>query len=101
MTVGRALDNVLYILDIDDIIEVIEAVDIFDIPSKGDEITIDINSIMDDEDDEIKKFIEIHGSSYIVDKLREDFCGRKNADLKKYILVFLRPKNNMNKEENL
>ena len=101
MTIKTALDNILYVLDIDDIIEVIEAVDLFVIPKRGDEIVIDINSITHDEDDEIKKFIEFHGSVYIVDKLREDFCGRKNEDLKKNILVFLKPKVNMDKREDL
>lgn len=101
MTVKKALDNVLYVLDIDNIIEVIEVVDIFIIPSKGDEIFIDTNSITFDEDDEIKKFIKTHGSIYIVDKLREDYCSRQNEDLKKYLLVFFKPKVNMNKVEDL
>ncbi len=101
MTVKKALDNVLYILDIDDIIEVIEAVDLFAIPSKGDEIIIDINSITHDEDNEIKKFIKTHGPVYIVEKLKEDFYAREKENLKKHILVFLMPKVNMNKGEYL
>jgi hypothetical protein len=88
---NKTLDNVLYVLDIDDVIEIIEAKDIFVIPNIGDKVIIDKDSISTNEV-EIKEFIDMHGSVYTVEKVREDFHGKEKDELKKWILVFLKPK---------
>ena len=86
----KKLDNVFYVIDIDDIIEIILATDIFVLPNIGDRVIIDINSIPEQEV-EIRNFIHLHGSNYTVEKIRQDSCQQPGSNLlEQWELVFLK-----------
>jgi len=88
----KKLDNVFYVIDIDYIIEIILATDIFVLPNIGDRVIIDINSIPKEEV-EIRDFINLHGSNYTVEKIRQDSCQQPGSNLlEQWELVFLKPK---------